>query len=190
MDGVPDKRDSKMSEIRHKVFILYYHDDYDEAEKFSEIFDPECKAFISPVHSLGMEQYIINSDNTDYVMRKIRKLYLTDSTVTIVLIGKCTWARRYVDWKIQASLRHGETVTPNGLLGIVLPSAGEKPILPDRLKKNIEGKNGEGYARLYRYPQQKDTLANWIEDAFQARTSRVHLIVNPPDRLKYNKSCL
>lgn len=173
-----------MSEIRHKVFILYHHDDQDEAEKFAETFDPECKVFIPPVLSLGMEQYIIDSDNMDYVMRKIRKLYLRDSTVTLVLIGKCTWARRYVDWKIQASLWHGETVIPNGLLGIVLPSAGENPILPDRLKKN-----SEGYAQLYDYPQRKDTLASWIEDAFQARTGRAHLIVNPRDRLEYNKPC-
>ena len=35
-----------------------------------------------------MEQDIIDSDNTDYVMSRIRELYLKDSTVTIVLIGK------------------------------------------------------------------------------------------------------
>jgi hypothetical protein len=42
-----------------------------------------------------MEQDIIDIDNTDYVMRRIK-----DSTVTIVLIGKCTWARRSIDWEI------------------------------------------------------------------------------------------
>ena len=47
-----------------------------------------------------MEQDIIDIDNTDYVMRRIRELYLKDSTVTIVLIGKCTWARRSIDWEI------------------------------------------------------------------------------------------
>jgi hypothetical protein len=38
-------------------------------------------------------------------LRRIRQLYLLDSTVTIVLIGKCTWARKFVDWETQASLR-------------------------------------------------------------------------------------
>lgn len=177
-----------MSEVRHKVFIPYHHDDQDEVESFIETFDHERKVFIA--RALGMAQDIIDSTDTDYVMRRIRELYLKDSTVTIVLIGKCTWARRYVDWEIQASLRHGEVVMPNGLFGIVLPSAGKKPIPPDRLKKNLKGENSdEGYARWYWYPQRKDTLANWIEDAFRARTSRAHLIVNPRDRFDYNRRC-
>lgn len=101
-----------------------------------------------------------------------------------------TWARRYVDWEIQASLRHGKTATPNGLLGLVLPSAGKKPKAPDRLSKNLLGKNsGDGYARWYWYPQRKDTLAKHIEDAFQARTSRAHLIVNPQERFKNSRKC-
>lgn len=177
-----------MSEVRHKVFISYHHDDQEEVEEFIETFDRERKVFIP--RALDMTSDIINSNDTDYVMRRIRELYLKDSTVTIVLIGKCTWARRYADWEIQASLRHGETVTPNGLLGIVLPSAGKKPILPNRLKKNLKGENSdEGYARWYWYPKRKDTLANCIEDAYQARTSRAHLIVNPRDRFKYNRTC-
>jgi len=136
-----------------------------------------------------MEQDIIDSDDPDYVMRRIRELYLKDSTVTIVLIGKCTWARRYVDWEIQASLRHGETITANGLLGIVLPSAGKKPTAPKRLKINLSSDDQDGYARLYWYPKRKDTLSNWIEDAFNARKSRSDLIINPRERYKYNRSC-
>jgi len=145
--------------------------------------------FIARALGVGMADDVINSDDTDYVMRRIRELYLKDSTVTIVLIGS-TWARRYVDWEIQSSLCHGEIVTPNGLLGIVLPSAGKKPIAPNRLKKNLKGEHSdEGYARWYWYPKWKNSLANWIEDAFEARTSRSPLIVNPRDRFKYNRNC-
>jgi len=176
--------------IRHKVFISYHRDDRTEVDEFVKTFDHEREVFISRILGVDMDQDIIDSDNTDYVMSRIRQLYLKDSTVTIVLIGNCTWARRYVDWEIQSSLRHGETVTPNGLLGIVLPSAGENPTAPERLNENLKGeKADEGYARWYWYPQQKDTLANWIEDAFKARTSRDNLIVNPRDRFKYNKTC-
>jgi len=179
-----------MSEVRHKVFISYHHDDQDEVEGFVETFDHERKVFIARALGVGMEEDIINSGDTDYVMRRIRELYLKDSTVTIVLIGKCTWARRYVDWEIQASLRHGKVFMPNGLLGIVLPSAGKSPTPPDRLEANLKGENSnEGYARWYCYPQRKDTLASYIENAFQARTGRAHLIVNPRDRFKYNRQC-
>lgn len=59
-----------------------------------------------------MNDDIINSTDTNYVMRRIRELYLKDSTVTIVLMGKYTYTRRYVDWEIQASLRNGETLNP------------------------------------------------------------------------------
>lgn len=179
-----------MNQVRHKVFITYHHDDQEEVEEFTETFDRERKVFIARALGVGMADDVINSDDTDYVMRRIRELYLKDSTVTIVLIGKCTWARRYVDWEIQASLRHGETVTPNGLLGIKLPSY-KKSGYPDRLNKNLkqDKEQEDCYARVIDYPKRKDTLASWIDDAFEARTSRADLIVNPRDRFKYNRGC-
>jgi hypothetical protein len=179
-----------MSLVRHKVFISYHHDDQDEVDDFIRTFDEERDVFITRGLGTEMDPTIINSDNTDYVMSRIRELYLKDSTVTIVLIGKCTWARRFVDWEIQSSLRHGETVTPNGLLGILLPSMGDKATAPERLRSNLELEHGsKGYARWYVYPQRRDTLANWIEDAFNARASRADLVVNRRDRFKYNKQC-
>lgn len=182
-----------MSEVRRKVFISYHHNDQDELNDFVNTFDKERKVFIGRVLGSDMEQDIIDSDDTDYVMRRIRDLYLKDSTVTIVLIGKCTWARRYVDWEIQASLRHGETVTPNGLLGVKLPSykRGRPRRYPNRLNLNLkqDDKQEDCYARVIDYPQRKDTLANWIEDAFKARTSRAHLIVNPRERFTNNRKC-
>jgi len=181
----------KSEEIRHKVFISYHRDDRTEVDNFVETFDHDRKAFISRILGVDMEQDIIDSDNTDYVMSRIRQLYLKDSTVTIVLIGNCTWARRYVDWEIQASLRHGEKVTPNGLLGIKLKSYKQGSGYPNRLNLNLKQneKQQDCYARVINYPESEDVLVNNIEDAFQARTSRAHLIVNPRDRFKYNKTC-
>lgn len=104
------------------------------------------------MRSLGLSQDIVDSTNTDYVMRRIRQLYLNESTVTIVLIGICTWARRYVDWEIQSSLRSGPETTPNRLIGIVFPSAGQSPAAPDRLRLNLKGPDADqGYARWYWY---------------------------------------
>lgn len=180
----------QLSEVKHKVFISYHHDDQDEVDKFIGTFDHEHKVFIARALGVGMEQDIIDSTDTDYVMRRIRESYLKDSTVTIVLIGKCTWARRYIDWEIQASLRHGGTVTPNGLLGIKLPSY-NKSGYPDRLNKNLKQNDQQKdcYTRVIDYPTRKDTLINEIEDAFQARNSRAHLIVSPRDRFGYNRTC-
>jgi hypothetical protein len=179
-----------MSPTRHKVFISYHHDDQDEVDEFVSTFDEERDVFIRRGIGIGISEDIINSNDTDYIMRRIRELYLQDSTVTIVLLGECTWARRFVDWEIQASLRHGEKTTPNGLVGILLSSKGNKANPPNRLNINLMGENyDEGYARWYAYPKRKDTLAAWIENAFQARTTLAHLIDSPRDRFINNRQC-
>ena len=48
-----------MSEVKHKVFISYHHDDQDEVEKFIDTFDHEHKVFIARALGVGMEQDII-----------------------------------------------------------------------------------------------------------------------------------
>lgn len=179
-----------MASIRRKVFLSYHHEDQDEVDRFVKTFDEHHDVFIA--RALGcMQDDVVNSENPDYVMQRIRDLYLKDSTVTVVLIGKCTWARRFVDWEIQASLRHGEKTIPNGLLGVKLQSYDNKQY-PDRLNKNLKPKDSEQedcYARVISYPKDSTTLSKWIEDAFDARTSRVDWIVNPRDRFKYNRTC-
>ena len=178
----------KSQKSKHKVFISYHEADIDEVNDFIKEFSSEKNVFIT--RTLDMKQEIIDSSDTDYVTRRIRELYLKDSTVTLVMIGKCTWARRYVDWEIQSSLRQGKTVIPNGLLGIKLLSYNNNSY-PARINKNLKqnDKQKDCYARVIDYPSKKEILASYIDDAFNARTSRAHLIVNPRDRFKYNKFC-
>ena len=69
----------------------------------------------------------INSDDEDYIMRKIREDYLSDSTVTIFLIGSHSSEnlgleeQKYIKRELQASLYNGEGNTRSGILGVVLP---------------------------------------------------------------------
>lgn len=69
----------------------------------------------------------INSEDEDYILRVIREQYLSDSTVTIFLIGDYGaedrgWdEQRYIKRELQASLYHGKDNTKSGILGIVLP---------------------------------------------------------------------
>lgn len=69
----------------------------------------------------------INSFDDEYIMRKIREDYLSDSTVTIFLIGTHSAEnlgeieQRYIKRELQASLYNGSGNTRNGILGIVLP---------------------------------------------------------------------
>lgn len=179
--------------MRHKCFISYHHDDQAEVDRFIRAFDIDRDVFISRGLGGEMDGDIINSSDTDYVMRRIRELYLRDSTVTIVLMGKCTWARRYVDWEIQSSIRSGETVTPNGLLGIMLPSFPKRNgLFPKRFVANLKQSTEvrDCYARWIRYPGSGDVLKTAIEAAFNRRATHRKWINNPRERFRYNRQCL
>ncbi|MBI5401067.1 MAG: TIR domain-containing protein [Candidatus Yonathbacteria bacterium] len=69
----------------------------------------------------------IDSDDEDYIMQVIRSEYLSDSTVTIHLIGTRSAERlgyeeqKFIKRELQASLYDGENNPRSGILGVVLP---------------------------------------------------------------------
>lgn len=144
--------------------------------------------FIPKVLGANDNDEFINSTNTDYVMQRIREKYLEDSTVTIVLLGRCTHSRRYVDWEIKSSLRQGK-YSPNGLIGIVLPSQNNLAHLPARFSANWSKGHIDCYARYWSYPSTQLQLWEWIEDAYQARSTRAHLINNSSPMMGYSSRC-
>ena len=176
-----------MRSVRRKCFISYHHADEAAVRQFVDIFDHTHDVLIR--RRLGESpDDLIKSTNTDYVMNQVRARFLKDSTVTIVMMGRCTWARRYVDWEIQGSLRRGQTA-PNGLLGIKLPSFGG---FPPRFNSNlIAAGSGQTdcYARWMNYPQSTADLRKAIEAAYSRRSTHGRWIVNPRDKMAYNRSC-
>jgi hypothetical protein len=172
--------------VRHKCFVSYHHADQDESESFIDSFE---EVFIPRVLGVSDEDDFIDSEDTDYVMDQIRENYLTDSTVTIVLVGRCTWARRYVDWEVYSTLRHDENNRRSGLVAITLPSVASYSDrkLPARINDNVS--NGSLYARWKKYPTSQSSLQNMIEEAFQARTAKASLIVNSRARKLSNSTC-
>ncbi|MGK8508192.1 TIR domain-containing protein [Nocardia asiatica] len=179
----------KVDSTRHKCFISYHGEDVDEVSTFLDDFGTE---FIAKTIGVTDEDDFIDSEDTDYIMSRIRQDYLGNSTVTIVLIGKCTWARKYVDWEVFSSLRDSKHSKVNGLLAIELPSVAGNSRLPGRVSDNVErdayGRN-LGYARYYVYPSSKQTIRDWISDAYVGRTTRDALIDNSRDRRQRNATC-
>ena len=177
-------------DTRHKVFISYHHEDQDVVDDFIQTFDEERRVFISRVVGGPMASDVeINSNDPEYVMRRIRQLYLYNSTVTIVILGSCTWARKYVDWEIASSLRQGPVAgPPNGLIGILVPAGRGGITLPARFADNWR-KDSTEYAQVYPYPSNKTQLRSWIEDAFNARRTRNHLIRNGRLLRQRNSPC-
>jgi len=174
---------------RHKCFLSYHVEDADEVAAF---VDEHGEVFIPRVLGVTSEDDFIDSSNTNYVMDRIREKYLTDSTVTIVMVGKCTWSRRFVDWEVYSTLRNDTNNRLNGLMAITLPSVASDSSrqLPARVDDNRLGDDGDdGYARWWKYPKTSDSLRSHIEVAFQSRAAKSSLIVNTRARRLSNASC-
>lgn len=170
---------------RHKVFISYHVGDESEVNTFLDEFGDQ---FIGTAIGVTEEDDFVNSGDTEYIMNQIRERYLGDTTVTLVLMGRCTWARRYIDWEIYSSLRKYKEYPISGLLAITLPSVANGPKkLPARVDDNVD--DSKGYARWWKYPETKSGLRSMIEEAFEARKSKSDLIDNTRERRTNNSEC-
>lgn len=174
---------------RRKCFISYHHADEDEVQAFITAFDHDHDVLIARGIGASMSGDIINSINAEYIMARIREKYLRDTTVTIAMVGQCTWSRKFVDWELAASLRNTASYNRNGLMAITLPSAADywNKQLPARINDNIDGE--DGYARWWKYPTSTSGLANMIETAYEYRTSRSHLVENARALRPFNATC-
>lgn len=110
-----------MSKSKHKVFISYHHkndQDYKEAlldanEKYDLFIDA------------SVDTGDIDDDLPDERIRQIiRDDYLSDSAVTILLVGIETKKRKHIDWEIYSSMYDGQVNKKSGVLVINLPSTG------------------------------------------------------------------
>lgn len=150
----------------------------------------------------------IDSEDEDYIMEQIRKDYLSDSTVTIFLIGKHSnenlgWEeKKFLKREMRASLYNGKNNTKNGILGVVLPDMYETIFTGSGICQ-ICGKShryvkvddttiirefsynyyipnnkcawseDDRYCVLVKWDDFIRTPENFIEEAFQKRTSEI-----------------
>jgi hypothetical protein len=186
LDSIPEWRAIFNQPVRRKVFVSHSHIHERENADFLRDFGD---VFIAKQLGIFGNEDFINSTNTNYVMQCVRSRYIQDSTVTIVLIGSCVHSRRYIDWEIKASLRLGTDYLPNGLLAITLPSTNGRAHLPERLLANWKEGELNCYASYQSYPNSKEQLRGWIEEAFTRRTTHSHLISNSQEMWRYNREC-
>jgi hypothetical protein len=170
---------------RHKVFISYYHsDDQYYRNYFRDLFG---HLFIDK----SVEPGDIDTDvSTEYIKRLIQQGYISDTSVILVLVGANTWGRKHVDWEISAALSK-KVGGYSGLLGLCLPTHPDyhkdtykADIIPPRLVDNLT----TGYAKLYDWTTNETSIKKWIEDAFEARITRVDKIDNSRLQFGNNRS--
>ena len=155
---------------RHNVFISYYHDD-DQRHK-DRFVQMMGKHIVDKSVNLG--DIIDNNRPTEAVLQRIREDHIAQVSVTVVLIGRCTWQRKYVDWEIGASLRDTTTNPRCGLVGILLPGHADcergqynPRLIPPRLADNCNG--NDPFACIYDWSGDATAIRGWIHRAFLRR---------------------
>lgn len=163
---------------RHNVFITYHHQDQQSRDRFVQMMGDRIVD-----KSVNVGDIDGDSPPTEQTLQIIRERKIASASVTVALIGRCTWKRKYVDWEIGASLRCTRTNSRCGLLGILLPDhpnfgSGryEFRLIPPRLADNCGG--NDAFAVIYDWPgpQGADEIKEWIHRAFLRRRKQP-----PPD---------
>jgi hypothetical protein len=159
--------------VKHKVFVSYHHGG-DQA--YYEAFSSKFHDTYEVVHDNSLERQV-DSDKVDYVMRRIREEHIAGSSCTIVLVGRETPRRKYVDWEIGATLEK-----THGLVGVYLPNAVRtvegKIIVPERLHDNVQS----GFALFLSWQQITTSPTQLERYVAEAKSRDCRLIRNSRER--------
>ena len=141
-------------QTKRSIFVSYHHGgDKPYYNAFSSLFADTYEL----VQDNSVEREI-DSDDSEYVIRRIREDYITGSSCTVVLCGAETPHRKFVDWEIKVTLDK-----EHGLIALRLPN-NPKFIVPERLMDNATS----GYAVWTTWEQltaQPTTLAALAEQS-------------------------
>ncbi len=173
---------------RHRVFISFHHQDQAYKKRFVQMMGNDIVD-----ESVGDGDIDDENLATETIRQRIRDNFIRDATVTVVLIGPCTWQRKHVDWEIGSSLRATHLNSRCGLLGILLPNHPDAEaaryrlnrlnIIPPRVADNVGGT--DPYAVVYGWSYSTTDIRDWIHRAYERRAR-----TPPPDnsRQQYRRN--
>jgi hypothetical protein len=158
--------------VKHRIFVSYHHGgDQFYYDQFSKAFHDTYEV----IFDTSLERRIGSNDH-DYVMRKIREDYISGSSCTVVLVGRDTWRRKFVDWEVKATLDKD-----HGLIAVQLPTCPINPNgtvnVPTRLNSNINSRFAL-WLTWQDITASTTQLERYVADA-KSRDTR--LIINPRD---------
>jgi len=114
-------------QTKRSIFVSYHHGgDKPYYDAFSKLFVDTYQV----VQDNSVEREI-DSDNSEYVIRRIREEFITGSSCTVVLCGTETPRRKFADWEIKATLDK-----EHRLIAVRLPS-NPRFVVPERLMDNV-----------------------------------------------------
>ncbi|MEL6536072.1 MAG: TIR domain-containing protein [Bacteroidota bacterium] len=183
---------------RHKTFVSFNHGDETDPNR-GEVWKDRFVEMMTEYSQGMVDKSVWDGDidtnlSTDEIRRRIREDYLADSTVTVVLIGPCTWARKHVDWEISATLRDTQHNPRSGLLGILLPTHSDyntgyfnPNLIPRRLVENVG--SDIDFAKVYDWSDDPNQVQDWIHIAFERRNQEPSPTYPTKDLFKNNRPC-
>lgn len=105
---------------KHKVFISYYHkDDQCYKDKLLEL-NKEYNIFDN--YSVPENDVDDNGKTRESIRKIVRDKYIKDATVLVLLCGKNTRRRKFIDWELHAAMYHTKKNPKMGILVINLPT--------------------------------------------------------------------
>lgn len=145
---------------KRKVFTsFHHHGDQKVVDDFIEEFSEELEVFTD-----SSIQRAADSKDVDYLAQVCRD-NIKNTSVTIVMVGKQTGGRKFVDWEILNTLTR-----EHGLVGIKVPGlSDDEAWLPARLEDNIKS----GFSKWYVYPSSGEALKKIIDEAYEAEKSLI-----------------
>lgn len=154
-----------------RVFIAYHHRGNQNAlNRFRTDYCDDAAVFTD--RSI---QRAANSTEVSYLTRVCREA-IDGTSVTLVMLGRWTGHRKFVDWEIHYTL-----AKQHGLVAISRPGLDDaRASLPDRLLDNLTS----GYAQWYDYPQSARELWSMLAEA---RSADKRLIDNTRPRMTRNR---
>lgn len=164
-----------MVATQQKVYISYARR---EDKKYKEYMEELFKDLI--FNKTVKDKYVDLDYSSDYINKLIDEDYINEYSLLIVLIGKHTKYKKYVDWEIYAGLKQKAYV-----IGILLPEIkvdnrrykyGDIPI---RLADNVKS----GYSKVYTW---EDAIGNFEELLSMMYQNKIEL----EDNINNSRECM
>jgi hypothetical protein len=163
----------ELAQKKRRIFMSYHHG----GDRY--YYDEFCRIFCDQYDVIydSSPERRIDSEDVDYVRRRLSDNFITGSSCTILLVGRDTWGRKYVDWEIDATLDK-----QHGLIGVRLPSAplahNGAVVVPARLHDNIQA----GYALWLSWAELTASTAELTRFIEIANAKPKYLINNSRER--------
>lgn len=164
---------------RHKVFISYHHELDQEYKnhliKMSE-YNPDKHQIVSIFEDYSVRENDIDDTgmSDEDIRKEIRDNYINDASVLILLCGKETKNRKFIDWELHAAMYNSDEKPKLGILVINLPSINHMNSVHanDNEEKSIVSNNTNWvkYTTRKEYEDNYPFMPSRIIDNFESAT--------------------